>query len=54
MNIICIKNHYVLDLPFYLCFFSFHYEYLHGLAIVGKDVTGADLGDRSGLDPCNF
>ena len=35
-------------------FSSHHYEYLRGLAILGEDATGADLGDRLGLDPCDF
>ena len=34
--------------------FPLHYEYLRGLAILGEDVAGSDLGDCSGLDPCDL
>ena len=49
MGIIRVKNHQVLDLPFYLCF-PLHYEYLRGLAALGEDAVGVDLGDYTGFD----
>ena len=53
MSIICIKNHEVLDLPFYLCF-PHHYEYLHGLTALEEDAVGANLGGCVGSDTGHF
>jgi hypothetical protein len=53
MSIICIKNHYVLDLPFYLCF-SHHYEYLYDLVALGEDAVETNLGDCTGFDSGYF
>jgi hypothetical protein len=33
--------------PLYLCF-PHHYEYLRGLAALGQDAIGANLGDCTG------
>ena len=53
MGIIYIKNHQVLDLPFYICF-PHHYKYLCGLATLEEDAVRASLGDCVGSDMGHF
>ena len=49
MDIICIKNHYVLNLPFS---FMFHLalQLLYGLAALEEDTVRAHLGVSLRLD----
>jgi hypothetical protein len=53
MGIICVKNHYVLHLPFS---FMFHLplRLLYSLATLEEDAVEADLGGSSGLDLCDL
>jgi hypothetical protein len=34
--------------------FPHHYEYLHSLATLDEDVDGANLGNSTGPNSCNF
>ena len=54
MGIICVNNHYVLDLPHFIYVFPYHYEYLHSLPTLDEDTDRANLGNSIGLDSCDF